>query len=241
MLKFLLPTFIFFTISACSTKNIHPADAIHSGIPEFSIDKNVEEADGGFFFKNEIKTDTSNNTNLGPTLPCLNNTDFTIMKSVCMSRAHEERNAYKPQESIEFEAEKLAAYQKEHHIDLKTIVSSDFTQQVQQFPELNNKIKENAKLKFKMGILKYGLDEVLATPGVFMPMLSVKATLTDADGEIIWEQTQGVDDSDVPKFKYAEYYAQPENFQSSAWASAAKVVVNKLIIDLLTLDSNLKK
>jgi hypothetical protein len=230
MLKQQLLLMILFAFSACSTKNIQLSDANQMGIPEFSMDKQVE-MDGGVFYKKRLKIDSLYNRGLGTVPNCLNNVDFTIMKSLCIAMDNDARNAYKPPESIELEVVKLDAYQKQHGIDLKTIVSSEFTQQIQQLARFNGKINQNAKAQFKVAILKYGLEEVLATPGSFSPVLLVQATLIDANGDVLWEQTQSVDDADVPKFTYSDYYAQPENFQK-AWAVAAKVVVNKLISEM---------
>jgi hypothetical protein len=141
------------------------------------------------------------------------------------------RNATNLPESIQPEVAKLDAYQNENNIDLKSIVTTEFTQQIKQLDRFKNKINKNAKGQFKVAVLKYGLDEVLTDPGLFSPILMLEATLTDANGNVLWEQTQVVEDSEVPKFKYADYYAQPENFQK-AWAAAAKTVVTKLIMEM---------
>lgn len=230
MSRLKLAIFVLFTCIGCGTKNIHLTDANRTAIPEFSIAKEVE-LDSGFFFKNQALFDADYNASTGSIMPCLNNIDFTVMKSVCLSKIAEARNAYNPPESIEFEVVKLDTYQKEHNIDIKAIVSTEFTQRIQQLDRFNNKINENAKAQFKIAILKYGLDELFETPGLFSPILWVEATLTDENGNLLWQQTESVDDSVVPNFNYADYYAQPENF-ITAWQAAAKVVVDKLILEM---------
>jgi hypothetical protein len=232
IIKLLLIGVILFSMTACGTKQIHLTEANKAGIPEFFIDNQVKLSSAEFYPRKPPISPAAGIATAAMISPCRSG---TLSASTCQGAANAYGNAvgsaFELPQPLPAEAAKLEAYHKDNKIDLANIVQAEFIRQLSELPRFSGKINANAKAKFKLEVLRYGVMEDANSAGWFSPILIIQATLTDAKGDVIWEQTAHVNDDDLSTFNYQDFYASPASYQTM-WTQATAAIVKKLIMEM---------
>lgn len=92
-----------------------------------------------------------------------------------------------------------------------------------------------ALLTLRVAVL--GLGRPMGFTDRLKPMVNIQATLTAADGIIVWRQTDYVTNmsDQTPSFLYAEYVDHPENIRT-AFTRAFEIIADNLVANLTAAD-----
>lgn len=119
-------------------------------------------------------------------------------------------------------------YLSQHKIDIRDIVRQELLRQLAGSQAFSEVVPERGDATFSVAIESYGLGQGFSmspTNAPVRPTLSVKATLTNAAGAVVWQNTGLVTNlSSLPAFPIAEYYSTPGKLEDGMRKAAEQAV-----------------
>ena len=124
----------------------------------------------------------------------------------------------------------IKAYLAAENIDVGEIVRTQFEKGLASDPRFSSKVREHGETTFELEVQVYGLVSNGPFSSEFKPWLSVRATLVDASGNMMWQATDFAYSwtETVPPKPYSTYFEDPEHFRS-AFTAAGEAVTRGLL------------
>ncbi|MBX3640454.1 MAG: hypothetical protein KF888_08065 [Nitrosomonas sp.] len=128
------------------------------------------------------------------------------------------------------EPEKIKQYLAAKGIDVSSIVLEEFTRQIKNRPDFADRIRDDGRFQMQLEILMYGISVPSGFSSDYKPVLSLRASLMDPDGGIIWQSYDWISpkNSKTNGHPYDRYFDNPETFKT-VFKSAAEIVVSLVL------------
>ncbi len=119
-----------------------------------------------------------------------------------------------------------------NNISVAEIVRTEFASQWKKKTDYALVSKSNQQIDLE--VVKYGLSVSSLSNRELVPLLRLRATMRDGNGNVLWRNTSELSaiDNPVPTMDIDAYFVRPDYLRST-WSHAAKQVVSDLVGKLL--------